>query len=138
MKKAIFALVGAIVISGFGVGCVSTVDGGKRGTPVWWKKDKLGSRYQMPVQDVFDAAKYVLGSEAGGLGVLISENRINHSLRAKVDTRTVYVRVTEIEPTVTQVLTQIRTSTGNSDLDLVAEIDKQIALRLQVVRSGGR
>jgi len=138
MKKAIFALVGAIVISAFGVGCVRTVDGGKTATPLWFKKDKLHSRYQMPVQDVFEAAKYVLGSEAGGLGVLEAENRINHSLRAKVDTRTVYLRVTEIEPTVTQVVTQIRTSSGNADIDLASEIDKQIALRLQVVRSGGR
>lgn len=138
MKKAIFALVGAIVISSFGVGCVRTVDDGKTFSPLWFKKDKFHSRYQMPVEDVFQAAKYVLGSEAGGLGVLESENLINHSLRAKVDTRTVYVRVTEIEPTVSQVITQIRTSAGNSDLDLASEIDKQIALRLQVVRSGGR
>ena len=92
----------------------------------------------MPVEEVFMAAKYVLASERGGLGVLQSENRINNSLIAKVDTRTVWLRVMEIEPTVAEVVTQVRSEAGWADLDLASEIDKQIALRLQVVLSGGR
>lgn len=138
MNKALFAFVGAIGIAVLSAGCVSTVDGGRRGTPLPWKKDKIFSRYQMPPGEVFNAAKYVLASERGGLGVLQAENRINNSLVAKVDTRTVWIRVTEIEPTVSQVVTQVRTESGMSDLDLASEIDKQVALRLQVVLSGGQ
>ncbi len=138
MNKAIFAIIGAVGIGILSTGCVSTVDGGKRATPLPFKKDKIFSRYQMPPTEVFNAAKYVLASERGGLGVLQAENRINNSVVAKVDTRTVWIRVTEIEPTVSQVVTQVRTESGMADLDLASEVDKQIALRLQVVLSGGQ
>ena len=67
-----------------------------------------------------------------------AENRINNTVVAKVDARTVWIRVTEVEPTVAEVVTQVRTDAGWSDLDLAAEIDKQIALRLQLLMSGGR
>jgi hypothetical protein len=140
MKKAILAVSAvsaAFGIAVLGTGCVGTVDGGSRAA-VPFKKDKIYSRYQMPVEEVFMAAKYVLASERGGLGVLQSENRINNSLIAKVDTRTVWLRVMEIEPTVAEVVTQVRSEAGWADLDLASEIDKQIALRLQVVLSGGR
>ena len=137
MKKVILTLVCAVTLSTLGTGCVSTVDGGKRAA-VPFRKDKVYSRYQVPVQDVVDAAKYVLASEQGGLGVLQSENRINGSLIAKVDKRTVWVRVRELEPTVSEVITQVRTEAGWGDVALASEIDKQIALRLQVVISGGR
>ena len=137
MKKVILAVSAAFGITVLGTGCVSTVDGGSRAA-VPFKKDKIYSRYQMPVEEVFQAAKYVLASERGGLGVLQSENRINNTLIAKVDTRTVWVRVLEIEPTVAEVVTQVRSEAGWADLDLASEIDKQIALRLQVVVSGGQ
>ncbi len=135
MKQALFSFIGALAIGILATGCVTTVDGGKT-SAVPFKKDKIHSRYQMPVDEVFNAAKYVLASERGGLGVLQSENRINYSLVAKVDTRTVWIRVHELEPTVAQVTTQVRKENGFADLDLASEIDKQIALRLQVVISG--
>lgn len=136
MNKAIISIAAAIGIGILSTGCISTIDGGKHATPMPFQKDKLFSRYQMPTTEVFNAAKYVLGSERGGLGVLQAENRINNSLVAKVDTRTVWIRVTEIEPTISEVVTQVRTESGLADLDLAAEVDKQIALRLQVVLSG--
>jgi hypothetical protein len=137
MKKPLWAITTACSLVILGTGCVGTVDGGKRAA-VPFKKDKIFSRYQMPVDEVFEAAKYVLASERGGLGVLQGENRINNSLVAKVDTRTIWLRVIEIEPTVAEVVTQVRTEAGWADLDLASEIDKQIALRLQVVLSGGK
>jgi hypothetical protein len=55
-----------------------------------------------------------------------SENTINHSLVAKVDTRTVWIAVDEIEPKVSRVRVQARTKGGRGDIDLASEIDKQI------------
>lgn len=130
MKKMFFGLLGAAVVAVGGTGCVSTVDGHKTaGVP--FRKDRIVSRYQLSVEQVFTAAKEVLASEKGGLGVLQSENRVNNSLVAKVNTRFVYVKVNEIEPTITEIVVQVRTDAGWSDVDWAAEIDKQIALRLQ-------
>ena len=131
MKKMIFGLFGALALALAGTGCITTVDGHKSaGVP--FRKDKIVSRYQIPVEQVFTAAKEVLGGEKGGLGVLQSENRINNSLVAKVNTRMVYVKVTEVEPNISEIVVQVRTDAGWSDIDWAAEIDKQVALRLRV------
>jgi hypothetical protein len=63
-------------------------------------------------------------------GTLTGENRINNSLEAKVDTRTVIVRVDEAEPGVSRVVVAARKKSGAADLDLASEIEKQIALKL--------
>lgn len=90
-------------------------------------KDSLESRYQRPVPQIFAAARQVLEMN----GTLNKENTINHSLEAKVDNRTVIVIVDEVEPGVSRVRTEVRKKAGTPDLDLAAEIDKQIALRLK-------
>lgn len=134
MKKMFFSLVGAAVLATVGTGCITTVDGHKSaGVP--FRKDKIVSRYQLPLEQIFVAAKEVLAGEKGGLGVLQAENRVNNSLVAKVNTRMVYVKITEVEPNINEVVVQVRTDAGWSDLDWAAEIDKQIALRLQVAQS---
>jgi hypothetical protein len=131
MKKTLFGLLGAVVLAACGTGCITTVDGHKSaGVP--FRKDKIVSRYQIPVEQVFVAAKEVLAGEKGGLGVLESENRVNNSLVAKVNTRKVYIRVTEVEPNISEIVVQVRTDAGWSDVDWAAEIDKQIALRLRL------
>lgn len=130
MKKLFFGLLSAVVLAAAGTGCITTVDGNKSaGVP--FRKDRITSRYQLPVEQVFAAAKEVLAGEKGGLGVLESENRVNNSLVAKVNTRKVYVKVTEVEPNITEIVVQVRTDAGWSDIDWASEIDKQIALRLQ-------
>ncbi|MFA6545158.1 MAG: hypothetical protein WCS99_12140 [Limisphaerales bacterium] len=130
MKKMFFGFIGAAVLAIAGTGCISTVDGHKSaGVP--FRKDRIVSRYQIPVESVFVAAKEVLAAEKGGLGVLQSENRVNNSLVAKVDTRMVYVRITEVEQNISEIVVQVRTDAGWSDIDWAAEIDKQIALRLR-------
>ena len=73
-----------------------------------------------------------LAGEKGGLGVLQAENRVNNSLVAKVNTRMVFVKVSEVEANITEIVVQVRTDAGWSDIDWAAEIDKQIALRLRV------
>lgn len=131
MKKLFFSLLSVAVLAAGGTGCITTVDGHKSaGVPL--TKDRIVSRYQIPVESVFVAAKEVLAAEKGGLGVLQSENRVNNSLVAKVNTRMVYVKVTEVEPNITEIVVQVRTDAGWADVDWAAEIDKQIALRLKV------
>ena len=102
------------------------MDGRSRaGVP--FSKDTKESRYERPAAQIFEAAKEVLKYN----GTLTAENTVNNSLEGKVDTRTVWVAVDEVEPKVTRVRTQARKKGGGGDIDLAAEIDKQIALRLK-------
>lgn len=119
---SILALSAAAIVF---TGCVSTVDGHVRGG-VPFRKDTIVSRYERPIGAIFDAAKAVIASN----GTLQAENRVNNSLVGKVDTRTVYVKVDEDQPTISKVTVQVRTSAGGVDIDLASEIDKQIALKL--------
>jgi len=121
MKKNAFAFVMTICLAALWCGCVNTVDGRSRaGMPL--ATDTKESSYERPVDQIFAAAKDVLKLN----GTLVSENTINHSLEAKVDTRTVWVAVDEIEPKVSRVRVQARTKSGRGDIDLASEIDKQI------------
>ena len=130
MKKMIFGLFAVAILAAVGTGCISTVDGHKSaGVP--FRKDRIVSRYQIPLEQVFGAAKEVLAGEKGGLGVLQSENRVNNSLVAKVNTRMVYVKISEVEANISEIVVQVRTDAGWPDVDWAAEIDKQIALRLR-------
>lgn len=115
-------LCGLAVVLG---GCVKTVDGRTK-VAVPFKKDKIEGRYQRPVAQVFEASKSVLKR----LGQVNSEDTINKTLTAKVDTRSVWVKVTEVDPQVTQVTVQVRTRGGGADIDLAAQIEKEIALAL--------
>ncbi len=106
-------------------GCVSTVDGHmKMGVPL--VKDTIESRYQFPVAKLVNASKAVLSHN----GTLVSNDTINNTITARVDTRTVWVKITEIDAQVSGVIVQARTKAGAADVDLASEIDKQIALQL--------
>jgi hypothetical protein len=123
MKKNAFALsvLLAVCLAPFLSGCVSTVDGrSQAGMPL--SKDTITSNYERPVEQIFVAAKDVLKLN----GTLISENTINHSLEAKIDTKKVWVAVDEVEPKVSRVRVQVRSGGGRGDIDLASEIDKQI------------
>ena len=61
---------------------------------------------------------------------MYGENTIKKTLEAKIDTRTVWVAVDEVEPNVSRVRVQARRKGGLADIALSSEIDKQIALRL--------
>jgi hypothetical protein len=118
------ALLTALVIAT--PGCYQTLDNRSRaGVP--FKKDKIGGQYERTLDQVQTAARKVLQFN----GTLVSDDVITRVLVGKVDTRTVYVKLTEVEPNITGVTVQVRTRGGLSDLDLAAEIDKQIALNLR-------
>ena len=109
----------------FSSGCVSTLDGHHEvGNPL--VKANLVRVYERPVKDCWVAAKDVLSAN----GAIFNEDVMQSTVTARVDTRTVRVKVESIDPKMTRVTVQTRTRMGNSDLDLGGEIDKQIALRL--------
>ena len=105
-------------------GCYTAGDDKHFGMPT---KDRIESRYERPVDQIFAAAKEVLRFN----GTLFDENTISHTLVAKVDTRTVTVSIDEVEPKISRVITVARKKNTLADIDLAAEIDKQIALRLK-------
>ena len=130
MKPIIFAaILGAIVV---GAGCVSTVN--DRSTAGWpFIKDKVEGRYERSVPQVFEAAKAVVRKN----GVLVNESTLYGQTNAvktvegKVNQRSVYIRVEAVDPKVTGVTVQTRTSGGGSDIDLAHELEKEIALELK-------
>ena len=113
------------------VGCVSTVSDRKTGA-VPFVKDKVEARYERPAAQVHDVAKQVIQFNGTLLRdtSLLGNTNITYALEGKVNNRTVWVRVEAVEPRLTLVQVQARTKAGGTDLDLVHEIDKQIALRL--------
>jgi hypothetical protein len=66
----------------------------------------------------------------GRMGKLISHDVVNNYYKAKVNQRSIFVRLENVENgNITQVSVQARSGLG-SDIQLAAEIDKQIALQL--------
>lgn len=123
-----FAVAGLLLVALMlgGTGCYRTLDNRSRaGVP--FKKDKINGQYERSAQQVQDAARRVLQFN----GTLLSDDIVNNVLIGKIDTRTVYVRLTEIEPALTTVTVQARGKGGVADVDLAAEIEKQIALNLR-------
>ena len=120
----VLALLAGLLVTN--TGCYQTMDNrSKMGVP--FKKDKIAGQYERSIDQVQDGARKVLKFN----GTIVSDDIVNRVLVGKVDTRTVYVKLTELEPTLTQVLVQARTKGGGADIDLAAEIDKQIALQLR-------
>jgi len=129
MKTTIFSILFGVVL--IGAGCVSTVDERKTaGVP--FIKDRVEGRYERSVDQVAQAAKQVLTTN----GVLINEGTLYNQTNAvktvegKVNQRTVWVRIEYVDPKITAVTVQTRTSGGGSDIDLAHELEKQIALKL--------
>lgn len=131
MKKLVVAVaVVCALISG--AGCYKTKEGRYRaGVP--FSKDTIESRYERPVDQVYEAAKATLEFN----GALTSEvsastgDAAARTLTGKVHNRSLWVQVDEVEPRITRVQVQARKSGGRGDVDLASEIDKQIALRLR-------
>ena len=133
MKSKFFAaFLGLALVA---TGCVNTVSSTKTvGVP--FVKDTIESRYERPADQVFQAAKEVIQYN----GALVSDgvlygrtntvNNIAKTLEGKVRQDTVWVRVEQVTPKITAVAVQTRTQGGVADIDLSAEIDKQIALKL--------
>jgi len=131
MKTKLFmGWLGAVLVV---TGCVSTVSGGKTAA-VPFVKDQVSGRYERSPEEVLTAARAVITS----MGVLSKEGTLlipanqPKTLQGKVNERNVWVRVEAIDPKITEVTVQTRTSAGGTDIDLAAQIEKQIAIKLAV------
>jgi hypothetical protein len=125
-------LLGLLVTVIVATGCVKTVSGRKTGA-VPLVKDRVEGRYERPALQVFNAAKEVVRFN----GQLVNEvtqhsetNTVVLALEGRVQERKVFVAVKELDPKVSEVTVQVRTSMGGTDLDLAHELEKQIALKL--------
>jgi hypothetical protein len=110
-------------------GCVSTVS--DTHTAGFHVPDKIVSRYPRSMDEVYSASVLVVNNN----GVLLRED-IPHdttnsvrSLTGKVNQEMVYIRVEAVDPQITQVTVQARTTMGG-DYQEAAELDKEIALQL--------
>lgn len=128
MKKTLALLLATFCLGSLATGCYKTVEGqSKMGAP--FGTDRITSRYERPMKEVFAAAKDVLAFN----GRLTDENLIANTLTAKIDNDTVWVKVEEVEPGITQIETQARSKGGGRRVGLAAEMDKQVALKLQTM-----
>jgi hypothetical protein len=128
MKKKLFAALAAAAV--IVTGCVSTVNDSHT-IATTWSKDSITSRYNRSMDQVYQAAVFVVNQN----GVLTREfitpgTNITRSLSAKVNQQNVWIRVVPVDARTTQVETQARSSWGVSDVGLASEMDKQIALQL--------
>lgn len=89
-------------------------------------RDTVVSRYERPLAQVINSAREVLSRT----GSITGDDVVNNAVSAKIDNRSVWVTVAEVEPLVTEIKVRVRSSRGTSDLVMAAEIDKQIALGL--------
>src|SRR3954469_10835520 len=108
MKSKLLALLLMSCLTLLITGCYHTVEGRSKMTVRPFAKDTIEGRNERPVAQVFTAARKVLEFN----GALTSENTIHKSYEAKIDTRSVWVKVDEIEPSLTRVLVQARTKAG--------------------------
>lgn len=123
-----FAGIGIIILA---AGCVGTVSG-THTAALSWGQDSMTGRYDRSVDQVYQASVQVIQNN----GVLVTEyvphdttNSVR-SLYGKVNDRNVWIRVEGIDPQITQVTVQARSKWGAKDLDLVHELEKEIALQL--------
>lgn len=123
-----FAGIGIIILA---AGCVGTVSG-THSAALSWGQDSMTGRYDRSVDQVYQASVQVIQNN----GVLVTEyvphdttNSVR-SLYGKVNDRNVWIRVEGIDPQITQVTVQARSKWGAKDLDLVHELEKEIALQL--------
>jgi hypothetical protein len=125
MKKFLAVLAVALGAT-LATGCYKSQEGGyKAGVP--FSKDSIEGRYERPVEQVWEAAKATLVFN----GALTGDNATSKVLTGNVNGRQLWVKVDEVEPRITRVLVQARRKGGRGDVDLAAEINTQIALRLR-------
>ena len=129
MNKIFFAvLAGAAIIV---TGCVHTVSDTST-FAVSYGKDSVAGRYQRSLDQVYQASKDVINTDGVLLTEFIPHDYTNavRSLEGRVNDRKVWIRVEQVDPKISQVDVEARTKGGRVDLDLVHELEKEIALQL--------
>jgi hypothetical protein len=129
MKKIIFPLlVAAVIVT---AGCVSTVTDTKS-PAVTWSTDRINARYERSLDQVYAAAVTVIKNNGVVLTEYIPHDTTNsvRALSATVNEKNVWVRVEAVEPNLTQLTIQARSSWGVSDVALASELVTEVALQL--------
>jgi hypothetical protein len=129
MKKLIFAaLAGIILVT---AGCVSTVTD-TSSPALTWSTDKISARYQRSVDQVYQAAVTVVQNNGVVLTEYIPHDTTNtvRALSGKVNQKNVWVRVETVDPKITELTIQARSSWGISDVALASELVTEVALQL--------
>ena len=129
MKKLIFTLLATATLAS--TGCVKTVSD-TRTFAATWGKDSVAGRYTRTLDQVYQASVAVIQSNGVLLNEYIPHDSTNsvRSLLGKVNDRKVWVRVEAVDMKTSQVDVQARTKWGARDLDLVHQLEKEIALKL--------
>ena len=130
MKKTIFAgLAGAMII---GTGCVRTVSD-THAFAVSPVQDSVADRYNRSCEQVYRASCEAIKVEGGELVREYVPHAYTNDVRqleGRVNDRKVFIRVEQIDATISQVDVEARTPWGRTDIDLVHAIGKDIALKL--------
>jgi hypothetical protein len=129
MKKLIFAALAGIVI--VTAGCVSTVTD-TSSPALTWSTDKISARYQRSVDQVYQAAVTVVQNNGVVLTEYIPHDTTNtvRALSGKVNQKNVWVSVEAVDPKITELTIQARSSWGISDVALASELVTEVALQL--------
>jgi hypothetical protein len=130
MKTKFFAaLVGVTMVT---VGCVKTVTDTHTATVVPFGQDSVEGRYERTMDQVYQAAVQVIQHNGAVITEFIPHDTTNtvRSLQGKVDQCNVWVRVEAVDPRITSVIVEARTTWGNKNIDLAHELEKEVALQL--------
>ena|SRR5271166_3864891 len=129
MKKFIFAALAGIAL--VTAGCVHTV-ADTNSPAMTWSTDKINARYQRSVDQVYQAAVTVIQNNGEVLTEYIPHDTTNtvRALSGKVNQKNVWVRVEAVDPKITALTIQARSSWGVSDVTLASELVTEVALQL--------
>jgi hypothetical protein len=137
MKLKIFvALAGIALITG---GCVKT-ESGTHTPAIWFGKDRVPGRYPRTVDEVYRAAFTVIGNNGVVVQEYIPHDTSNNvrSLYGKVGENKIWISVAaEDDPKITMIVVEARTKWGNTNIELAHELEKEIALHLQLQSAPG-
>jgi hypothetical protein len=124
MKIKFLSILALFACLAFLPGCIGTEDGHSvAGVP--FTKDRIASRYARPVSQLVDATRAVLNRN----GKILVDNSVNNSFEAKVNHHSVWVKVTDVDGHVSEVVVQSRGPLGG-DVDTAAQISTQIGMML--------
>ena len=130
MKKGFCTLIAGVLLVTF-TGCVNTVTEQKT-AGVKLSSDQLENRYEVPLNQAFDAAKSALtkfGAVSRESTLLQSSNQVR-ALEGTANGRNVWVRLEALEPRLTSVIVQARSTWAGSDVQTAHDLATRIALEL--------
>ena len=129
MKMKILAvLAGAVLVA---TGCVQTVSD-THTFAISPARDSVSGRYNRPLDQVYKASMAVLQTDGVLLREYVPHDYTNEvrQLEGRVSDRKVFIRVEAIDRKISQVDVEARTKMGRTDIDLVHQLEKEIALKL--------